>query len=152
MDNKEYITFGIKFAELEKEGKITFAKEMEFDDIRDLAEDVYNDYLTKHLNSYKNFADFIPFALSVREECHKYRFNKYYVEVWSYLEECDGYLLHSRWYDTIEECYAFVNSFDYIDPNLRFSLMTAPFTLEGDCGDIEILEEDMTKEKRYGHN
>ena len=70
---------------------------------------------------------------------------KYYVEIWDINREGGDtpYLMQSQWYDTIDECYKFVSLFDYVDSDLRFSLMTAKFTNEYQYGDIDCIESDM---------
>ena len=69
---------------------------------------------------------------------------KYYVEIWDINREGGDtpYLMQSKWYDTIDDCYSFVLLCDFVDNNLRFSLMTAEFN--GDVyGDIDCIESDM---------
>lgn len=77
---------------------------------------------------------------------------KYYVEIWDYNREGNDYpyLMQTKWYDTIEECYDFLELFDYFDNDLRFSLMSSYFDNNGEYGDIECEEEDMvfSKNKR----
>lgn len=149
MNNEDYVIFGCKVAELEKTGDITFTADMDYADLVQLAEKIYDEF-TKD-NSCNYFSEFVPFALRERQKAQY----KYYVEVWFNTRE-DGdypYLLQSQWYDTKDECYDFVESFDYVDKDLRFSLMTAKFDKDGNYGDIEMLEEDVIREKNnYGHN
>lgn len=74
----------------------------------------------------------------------KDRVKKYYVEIWDINREGGDapYLMQSKWYNTIDECYSFVSLFDFVDNDLRFSLMTAEFT--GNIyGDIDCIETDM---------
>ena len=82
---------------------------------------------------------------------YRYRKKKkrYYVEIWDYNREGNDYpyLMQSKWYDTVEECYNFLEQFDYFDNDLRFSLMSAHFNGDGEYGDIECEEDDMVFNK-----
>lgn len=149
MSEEDFVIFGIRVAELEKDKKITFTQDMTYEELTELAEEFYKDFC-EHGDNEEYFSEYVCYALIKKDES----FYKYYVEVWFNSRE-DGeypYLMQSQWYSTKKECYDFINSFDYVDSDLRFSLMKARFENE-EYGDIECIEEDMVKEKNNnGHN
>ena len=77
---------------------------------------------------------------------------KYYVEISNATRESGEYpyLIQTKWYDTIKECYDFITDLDYFDNDLVFSIMYATFNEDGSYNDIECLERDIKINKNKG--
>lgn len=143
----KYIIVGCKVGEMEQRGELEFTADMNYEEVKELADKLYEEF--KEDKSCEYFSEFVSWRLKEMQQEKSATTTRYYVEAWFFSRE-DGdypYLFQSKWYDTVEECYGFVNSFDFVDSDIKFSLMKAEFDKKGDYGDIDVYLEDMYKEK-----
>ena len=66
MNNEDYVIFGCKVAELEKTGDIDFTADMDYTDLVQLAEQIYDEFTKDKSCDY--FSEFAPFALRERQK------------------------------------------------------------------------------------
>lgn len=143
----KYIIVGCKVGEMEQRGELEFTADMDYEKVKELADKLYEEF--KKDKSCEYFSEFVSWRLKEMQQEENATTTRYYVEAWFFSRE-DGdypYLFQSKWYDTIEECYGFVNTFDFVDGDIRFSIMQAEFNKDGSYGDIDVYLEDMIREK-----
>lgn len=142
----KYIIVGCKVGEMEQSGKLDFTTNMTYEEIKKLADKLYEEFKRDETCEY--FSEFVGWRLKEMQEEDSATTTRYYVEAWFFSRE-DGdypYLFQSKWYDTIKECYDFINTFDFVDKDIRFSLMKAEFDKNGNYEDIDVYLEDMYRE------
>lgn len=138
-ERERYIIVGCKVAELERDSEITFTADKTFEQITELADELWEEF--EKDNNCEYFSEFVSWALREREDRLNNVKRKYYVEIYSKKEETDKALAQSKWFDTKEECYDFITNFDFVDYDLCFGLMSSIW--ENDTYTDIKFEEDM---------
>ncbi len=149
-EKEKYLIVGNKVGELEQQEKLTMTADLyDYEDLIDLADDLWSKF--EKDKEYNYFSEFVEFELLEMEKRYQKRNEKpkkYFVEAWFFSKQ-DGerpYLFQSKWYDTVEECYEFSKLFDFVDSDIRFSIMQAEFNKDGSYGDIDVYLEDMIRD------